>query len=101
MLFFVKVRIDVEKLDDLGRCLADGTLDRSALRSTYCHRDDPEIGLNIWEADSPADFRRRFAPHRFFYRDVIEIVPVVTAAEARHLLLESRSPLPAPEHRPA
>ena len=86
MLFFVKVRIDVDQVDDLGRALQDGRLDRSALRSTYCHRFDPEIGLNIWEADDPADFRRRFAPHRAFYRDLIEVTPVVTPAEALQLL---------------
>lgn len=90
MLFFVKVRIDVARMDDLARRLGDGTLDRGALRSTYCHQFDPEVGLNIWEAKDPVDFRRRFAPHRAFYRDLIEVTPVVTAAEARVLLLESR-----------
>jgi len=86
MLFFVKVRIDVERLDELDAALRGGGLDRSALRATYCHRDDPEVGLNIWEADDPADFRRRFAPHRAFYADVIEITSVVGPAEALQLL---------------
>ena len=93
MLFFVKVRIDVDQLDEMGRQLADGTLDRSALQSTYCHRFDPEVGLNIWDAEDPADFRRRFAPHRAFYRDVIEVTPVVTPPEAMQALLESRPPM--------
>jgi hypothetical protein len=92
MLFFVKVRIDIDTMDEMGRQLADGTLDRSALRSTYCHRFDPEVGLNIWEADSVTDFRQRFAPHRAFYRDLVEVTPVVTPAEAMQMLLESRSP---------
>ncbi|NLT56959.1 MAG: hypothetical protein GXX79_20835 [Actinomycetales bacterium] len=91
MLFFVKVRIDVDQLDDLGRQLGDGTLDHSALRSTYCHRYDPEVGLNIWEADDVTDFRRRFAPHRTFYRDLVEVTPVITPAEAMAALRESRS----------
>lgn len=86
MLFFVKVRIDVERLDELDRRLRDGSLDRSALRATYCHRDDPEVGLNIWQAQDAADFRRRFAPHRAYYRDVVEITPVVAPDEALALL---------------
>lgn len=89
MLFFVKVRIDVDQVDELGRHLQDGRLDRSALRSTYCHQFDPEIGLNIWAADDLTDFRRRFAPHRAFYRDLIEVTPVVTPAEAMRSLLDS------------
>jgi hypothetical protein len=82
MLFFVKVRIDVERLDELDRRLQDGTLDRTALRATYCYRDDPEVGLNIWEAQDAADLRRRFAPHRAYYRDVVEITPVVSPVQA-------------------
>jgi hypothetical protein len=87
MLFFVKVRIDVDQVNELGRALAEGSLDRSALRSTYCHRYDPEVGLNIWEADDLADFRRRFAPHRAFYRDLVEVTPVITPVEAMQLLI--------------
>ena len=87
MLFFVKVRIDVDQVNELGRALAEGSLDRSALRSTYCHQYDPEVGLNIWEADDLADFRRRFSPHRAFYRDLVEVTPVITPAEAMQLLI--------------
>jgi hypothetical protein len=87
MLFFVKVRIDVDQVNELGRALAEGSLDRSALRSTYCHQYDPEVGLNIWEADDPADFRHRFAPHRAFYRDLVEVTPVITPVEAMQLLI--------------
>jgi hypothetical protein len=92
MLFFVKVRIDIDQLDEMRRQLEDGRLDRGALRSTYCHRFDPEVGLNIWEADDAADFQRKFAPHRAFYQDLIEVTPVVTAPEALALLLEARAP---------
>jgi hypothetical protein len=88
MLFFVKVRIDVDRLDELGRRLADGGLDRGSLLSTYCHRFDPEVGLNIWEADDVTDFRRRFAPHRAYYRDLIEVTPVITPVEAMRLLTQ-------------
>lgn len=87
MLFFVKVRIDVAQMVEMGRRLADGRLDRSHLRSTYCHAADPEVGLNSWEADDATDLRRHLAPHRAFYREVLEITPVVTAPEAMQLLL--------------
>lgn len=87
MLFFVKVRIDVTQMPEMGRRLADGTLDRSALRSTHCYAADPEVGLNIWEAEDATELRRLLAPHRAYYRDVIEVTPVVTAPEAMALLL--------------
>jgi hypothetical protein len=86
MLFFVKVRIDVDRLDELDRRLRDGSLDRSPLQATYCYRDDPEVGLNLWRAQDAADLRRRFAPHRVYYRDVVEITPVVAPDEALALL---------------
>lgn len=86
MLFFVKVRIDVAQMAEMGRRLADGTLDRSALRSTYCHAFDPEVGLNIWEAETPEQFRQLFAPHRAYYRDVVEVTPVIIPSEAMALL---------------
>lgn len=86
MLFFVKVRIDVAQMAEMGRRLADGSLDRTGLLSTHCYAADPEVGLNIWSADDAADLRRRLAPHRAFYTDVLEITPVVTAPEAMGLL---------------
>ena len=91
MLFFVKVRIDIDQMDEMGRRLADGRLDRSALVSTYCHAADPAVGLNIWQAADVAAFWQQFAPHRAYYEDVVEVTPVVTAAEAMHLLLAARA----------
>lgn len=97
MLFFVKVRIDVAQMMEMGRRLADGTLDRSHLLSTHCYAADPEVGLNIWQAADAADLRRHLAPHRAFYREVLEITPVVTAPEAMRLLLPDAS-VAAPPH---
>jgi RNA polymerase sigma factor (sigma-70 family) len=62
----------------------------AALRSTYCHGFDPEVGLNIREADDLADFRRRCTPHRAYHRDLLEVTPVITPAEALQLLLDTR-----------
>ena len=84
MLLFVKVRIDVTKLAELGRKIQSGGFTTHPT-STYCLRDDPSVGLNIWEAADPEDFERKFAPHREYYTEV-EVTPVVTAAEAQLLL---------------
>jgi hypothetical protein len=48
MLIFVKVRIDLDKIAELGQKLQDGELDLSNILSTYCIKDDPSVGINIW-----------------------------------------------------
>jgi hypothetical protein len=85
MLFYVKVRIDVSKLAELGRKIQSGEFDAHP-KSTYCLQDDPSVGLNIWEAADLADFERKFAPQREYYADVYEVTPVITATEAQQLL---------------
>ncbi|MCP4136753.1 MAG: hypothetical protein GY754_37635 [bacterium] len=88
MLFFVKVRIDLEKMPELGRKLADGSLDMSMVRMTYCIENDPSVGLNIWEAPSRESFEKAFAPHKEFYKEVMEITPVISPDEAKRILME-------------
>jgi len=87
MLFFVKVRIDVGKMPELGQKLASGELDKSCLKSTFCIQNDPSVGLNIWEAADREDFERVFAPHRQYYAEVMEITPVIRPEEAMQLLM--------------
>lgn len=87
MLFFVKVRIDLNKLADLGQKLQRGEFETHPL-STYCLKDDPSVGLNIWEAEDQEDFDNKFAPHRAFYADVMEVTPVITAGEAQKVLMD-------------
>jgi hypothetical protein len=89
MLFFVKVRIDVAQMPEMGSKLRSGELDKSNLRSTYCLKDDPSVGLNIWEADSEEDFRRVFAPHKAYYKEVYEVTPVITPQESMAILNRS------------
>ena len=86
MLFFVKVRLDVSKMPELGRKLQAGLLPTHPV-STYCLKDDPAVGLNIWEAEDREAFERAFAPHREYYAELIEIVPVITPQEAQQLLM--------------
>ena len=87
MLFFVKVRVDVNKLVEFGQKLQAGVLKTHPL-NTYCLRDDASVGLNIWEAENLEAFEKAFAPHREYYSDVMEIVPVITAQEAQRILIE-------------
>lgn len=87
MFFFVKVRIDLNKLMELGRKLQTGELDKSNLKMTYCMKDDPAVGVNIWEADSEEMFESKFAPHREYYKEVIEITPVITTKESMEILM--------------
>ncbi len=86
MLFFVKVRLDLNKLGELGQRLQAGTLPTHPV-STYCHQADPAVGLNIWEAADRDAFERAFAPHRAYYAEVLEITPVLTAQEAQRILM--------------
>jgi hypothetical protein len=88
MLFFVKVRIEISKMAEMGQKLQSGELDTSQLMMTYCVKDDPEVGLNIWYADSETNFEDVFAPHRAFYKEVIEIIPVITPMDSMKLILE-------------
>jgi hypothetical protein len=87
MLYFVKVRIDLSKLAELGQKIQSGEFEAHP-QSTYCLKDDPSVGLNIWEAEDDEDFEREFAPHREYYAEVYEVTPVITAIEAQQLLVE-------------
>lgn len=87
MLFFVRVRVDVNKLSELGQKLQAGALPTHPV-STYCLQEEPSVGLNIWEAESQEAFERAFAPHREYYSEVMEITPVITSQEAQRLLMQ-------------
>ncbi len=91
MYFFVKVRIDVSKLGELGQKLQTGELDKSNIKLTYCLKDDESVGLNIWEADDKISFEKAFAPHKQYYKEIMEIVPVITPAEAQKELMAKMS----------
>ena len=88
MLFFVKVRIDLNKLDELGKKLQSNELDLSNVLSTYCLEDDPSVGLNIWQSENREEFERVFAPHKQYYSEIIEIKTVITPAESQKILME-------------
>jgi hypothetical protein len=89
MFFFVKVRIDTSKMMEMGQKLQSGELDTSQLITTYCIKDDPTVGLNIWYADNQKHFEAVFAPHRAYYKEVIEVIPVITPMDSMKLIMEN------------
>jgi hypothetical protein len=90
MLFFVKVRVDINKLGEFGQKLQAGAIPTHPV-STYCLKDDPAVGLNIWEAENLEAFEKAFAPHREFYSAVMEIAPVIIPQEAQQILMSQIS----------
>ncbi len=86
MFFFVKARIDVAKLREYGAKIQSGGLPAHPI-ITYCLQDDPSVGLNVWQADHREGFEQAFSPHREFYSEIIEIVPVITPNAAMQALL--------------
>jgi len=89
MLFFVKVRIDKTKMMELGKKLQSGELDTSLIVLTYCIKDDPTVGMSFWQADDQKNFEDVFAKHSMFYKEVLEIIPMVTPMESMKMIMES------------
>jgi hypothetical protein len=88
MYFFVKVKIDLNKMPELGRKLQSGELKRNHIVSTFCLANNPDIGLNIWEAESKEMFEMEFNKHKYFYSEVLEISPVIKPDEAQKILMK-------------
>jgi hypothetical protein len=86
-LFLVKVRVSLPRMGRFAQTLQKGELDRSAIRMTYCVRDDPAVGVGIWETASDEELERKLRPWREFYESV-EVQRLVTPAEAMALLSE-------------
>lgn len=86
--FFVKVRINPSKMMEFGQKLQSGEIDTSNTLMTYCLPDDPTVGISFWQADSQKSFEDVFAQHRPYYKEVMEIVPVITPLESMKLIME-------------
>lgn len=87
MIFFVKVRIDLSKMPELGEKLQTGELDRSNIKMIFCMKDDPAVGFSFWEAENQEVFEKNFKPHREYYQEV-EILQMITPVEAQQMLME-------------
>jgi len=89
MLFFVKVRIDTTRMMEFGQKLQNGEIDTSHTIITYCIKDDPTVGLNFWYADTIEEFEKVLTQYRAFYKEIIEIIQVITPMNAMKLIMES------------
>jgi hypothetical protein len=87
-LFYVKVRIDPDKMTEFGQKLQSGEIDTSQILLTYCLANDPAVGISFWKARSKNDFEEVFAQHSPFYKEIIEIKPVISPMESMKLILE-------------
>ncbi len=87
-MFLAKVRIDVDKMAEFGLKLGSGELDRSHIVFTYCLKDDPSVGLSLWNAEDRRHFDRLIAPHAVYYREIIDVQEAVKPEEAMRLILE-------------
>jgi len=90
MRFFVKVKVDVEKMGEFGQKLQSNQLDRSLIRSeTNCFVNDPAVGFSIWEAESMDSFYRIFNSWKYYYSE-IEILEIISANDAMLLLMKKK-----------
>jgi len=89
MIFFVKVRIDTTKMMEFGQKLQSGEIDTSHTLMTYCIQDDPTVGISFWHADNQQSFEDVFAQHKVYYKEIIEVISVVTPMDSMKLILEN------------
>lgn len=85
MLHLVKVRVDVARLAEFGRRIANREFDGSSTRWTFCIKADPTVGYSLWETADAAELERKLGPYRPYYREV-EIAEVVSPQEAMALI---------------
>lgn len=89
LYFFIKVKIDITKIKELGEKLQSGELDSSNIIMTYCIKNDPTVGLSFWQADTFEDFNKTFEQFKIYYSEVIDVIQVVTSMQSLKLIMES------------
>jgi hypothetical protein len=88
MKFLVKVRVNLATMNEFGRQLQAGVLDRSGIVSeTFCIKGDPAVGFSVWEAEDRIAFDKKFGPWREYYSEA-DITEVITPAEAMAALMK-------------
>jgi hypothetical protein len=88
IFYFVKVRIDTNLMMEFGQKLQSGELDTSHTIMTFCDINDPTVGMSFWQAESQKEFDEIFSQHKRYYKEIIEILPVITPLEAMNLILK-------------
>lgn len=87
-MFLVKARIDTAKMMELGEKLQSGELDTKMIKFTYCIKKDPTVGVSLWTAKDKADFDKLLAPHKEYYKEIIDISSAVKPEEAMTLIMQ-------------
>lgn len=54
----------------------------------FCLKENPEIGLNIWETESRAELEKILMTYKPYFSEVIEIKELITPQEAFAFLLQ-------------
>lgn len=89
VFFYVKVRIDPAKMIEFGKKLHNGEIDSSKIIVTYCIKDDPTVGISFWQAEDKDSFEKVFSQHKPFYKEILEVIPMITPTNSMHLILEN------------
>jgi hypothetical protein len=87
-MFLVKVRIDSNRVMEMGLKLQNGELDKTNLLFTYCLKYDFTVGVNLWMAEDRDHFDKIFSPHKQYYKEILEIEEVILPQEALELILK-------------
>jgi hypothetical protein len=87
-LFWVRVRIDPSKMLEFGQKLQSGELRTTMIKFTYCLKSDPAVGISLWEAKDENQFYELLAPHKEFYKEIIQIEPAIKADEAMMMIMK-------------
>ncbi|MBI2841312.1 MAG: hypothetical protein HYX75_23585 [Acidobacteria bacterium] len=87
MFFLVKIRVDLGRIAEFGRRIANREFDNSCIRWIFCLRNDPTVGYSIWETEDEAEFERKLGPYRPYYKE-LEISPVVLPNEAVEMIMK-------------
>lgn len=90
MLFFLKVKIDVAKMSEFGQKLFSGELERSQTIYSCCLKDNPEVGLNIWETENREEFEMILDTYKPYFSEIIEIKEVIKPMDS-FVLLQKRN----------
>lgn len=82
MFFIGKVKVNTYMLSEFGQKLSNNEMNGSHVRAAFCLKEDPSIGLNIWEAESRADLEKILITYRPYFSEIIEIKELITPQES-------------------
>ena len=88
MFFFGKVRVNTERLTEFGQKLFNNELQRNHVKFSFCLKNDPEIGLNIWEAENRAELEKILLTYKPYFSEIIEIKELISPQESFTILMK-------------